>query len=91
MSRKRDRLEIIYTILKIIQDHRNSIRPTPLLRYANVSSKSFNEYFNELLKKGFVRENMDNKDRKFISLTDKGFKYTEKYKVILGFIDEFEL
>ena len=89
--RKRERLEIIFTILKIIQDRGNSIKPTPLLRYSNVSSQSFSEYYNELLEKGFIRENLDKKGKKYISLTDKGFKYIEKYKVILGFIDEFEL
>jgi hypothetical protein len=26
-----------------------------------------------------------------LSLTDKGFKYLDKYKLILGFIEEFEL
>lgn len=88
---KRDRLEIIYSILKIIQDHHNSIKPTPLLRYSNVSSQSFSDYYKELKEKEFVRENIDNKGKKFISLTDKGFLYLEKYKIILGFIDEFEL
>ncbi len=91
MPKKRDRLEIIYTILKIIQDKNNSIRPTPLLRYTNVSSQSFKEYYEELLSKGFIREIKDRKGRKIISLTDKGFKFIEKYSYILGFIEEFEL
>ena len=91
MSRKRDRLEIIYSILKIIQDKGNSIKPTPLLRFSNVSSQSFNEYYAELLEKRLIREQLDNKGKKYISLTDKGFAYLEKYKVILGFIEEFEL
>lgn len=91
MSRKRDRLEIIYTILKIIRDHNNSIKHTPLLRFTNVSSQSFGEYYSELLSKGFIREVFDTKKRKTVSLTDKGFTYLEKYQTILGFIDEFGL
>lgn len=91
MARKRDRLEIIFSILKIIQDKGNSIKPTPLMRYSNISSQSFNEYFSELLEKNLIKEVYDKKDRKYISLTDKGFKYLEKYQLILGFIDEFEL
>ena len=91
MTRKRDRLEVIYNILKIIQNHNNSIKPTPLLRYSNLSSQSFSEYFNELSEKGFIKELFDKKGRKSITLTDKGFKYLEKYRMILGFIEEFEL
>ncbi len=91
MSRKRDRLEIIFSILKIVQNHRSSIKPTPLLRYANISSQSFSEYYKELIEKGLIREAIDKKGRKYVTLTDKGFEYIEKYKVILGFIDEFEL
>ena len=91
MAKKRDRLEVIYDILRIISEHQNSIKPTPLLRYSNLSSQSFNEYYQELLSKRLVKEIMDKKSKKFITLTDTGFRYLEKYKIILGFINEFEL
>jgi len=90
-GRKRDRLEIIYEILGIIREHNNSILPTPLLRYSNLSSQSFNEYLSELIGKGFIREIYDKKGRRYLSLTDKGFRYLEKYKKIIEFIDEFGL
>ena len=61
------------------------------MRYSNLSSQSFSEYLNELLEKGFVKEIIDEKGKKFLTLTDKGFRYLEKYKLILGFIEEFEL
>ena len=88
---KRDRLEIIRDILKVIAHKNNSIKPTPLLRYSNLSSQRFTEYLAELKEKGLIRELEDNKNKRFITLTDKGFKYLEKYKTIVGFIDEFEL
>ena len=88
--KKRDRLEVIYDILSIVQKHHNSIKPTPLLRYSNLSSQSFQEYFTELKEKELLKE-IDEKGRKYITLTDRGFKFLEKYKLILGFIDEFEL
>lgn len=91
MDKKRDKLKIIYDILVVIRKHNNSIKPTPLLRYSNLSSKSFSVYFSELLEKEFVREIQNKKGKKFISLTDKGFKYLEKYDIIIGFIDDFEL
>ena len=91
MSKKRDRLSVIYDFLRIIQRNHNSIKPPPLLRQTNLSSQSFIEYFEEMKTKEFVKEIKDNKGKKYITLTDKGFKYLEKYKTILGFIDEFEL
>lgn len=91
VNRKRDRLEVIYDILRIISMNKNSIKPTPLLRYSNLSSKSFMIYYKDLLSKELVKELLDKKEKKYITLTDKGFKYLEKYKLILGFIDEFNL
>ena len=91
MSKKSDRLEVIFDILKIIRDNNNSIKPTPLLKYSNLSSSRFSEYFNELISKEFVKEVTDRKGKKYITLTDKGFNYLEKYKLIIGFIGEFEL
>ena len=88
---KRDRLKVIFDILKIIKDHNNSIKPTPLLRYSNLSTKSFNEYMNELVERDFVKQVKDDRDKKAITLTDKGFHYLEKYKTIVSFIDDFGL
>lgn len=91
MNKKRDRLEVIFDILRIISLNHNSIKPTPLQRSSNLSSTSFSDYYNELLTKGLIKEIIDDKKRKYITLTDKGFKYLEKYQIIIGFIDEFEL
>ena len=88
---KRERLEVIYDILFTIKENQNSIKPTPLLRYSNLSFNSFKEYEEELIGKKLMLELIDKKGKKYYSLTDKGFKYLEKYKVILNFIDEFEL
>jgi len=87
---KRNKLEIIRDILKIIKENHNLIKPTPLLRKSNLSSTRFNKYFQDLLKKGFVNEK-GIKGSRTISLTEKGFKYIEKYSSIMGFIEEFEL
>jgi predicted transcriptional regulator len=86
---KRARLEIIKDILTIIQKNHNEIKFTPLLRQSNISSSRFREYFDDLLKKGFIKEISEKE--KYISLTEKGYKFLEKYKTIISFIDEFEL
>ncbi len=90
-GKRRERLEVIFDILKLISDNHNSIKPTPLLRRSNLSSSGFLEYYEELIKKGLIREMMDGSARKYVTLTDKGFRYLEKYREIRGFIAEFEL
>ena len=87
---KRGKLEIIKDILKIIQENRNAIKSTPLLRQSNLSSSRFKEYFSEILDKKFIKE-INSKGNKYISLTERGLKFLEKYKTIVNFIDEFEL
>jgi predicted transcriptional regulator len=93
MTKKRGRLEVIYNILSIIKSHKNSIKSTPLLRRSNLSSQRFQEYFLELLEKEFIREVNDGNygEGKLITLTDKGFKYLERYSAITSFIEEFDL
>lgn len=88
---KRNRLRIIYDILNVIRNHDNAIKPTPLLRYSNLSSQNFSKYIDELLEKGFIEESMDRRKRKFFALTEKGYKYLEKYKSIVAFVDDFNL
>jgi len=87
---KRGKLEIIKDILKIIQDNKNSIKPTPLLRKSSLSSNSFKEYYLELLERNFIKE-INNDNNKYVILTEKGFKFLERYNSIIDFIDEFEL
>jgi predicted transcriptional regulator len=88
---KRGKLEIMKDILKIIHENKNSIKPTPLLRKSNISSTRFKEYYSELVNRKLVKEIIDVNQDKFIILTDKGFRFLERYKTILDFIDEFEL
>lgn len=86
---KRERLEIIYDILKIIRNNNNSIRPTPLLRYSNLSTSSFNVYKEDMIQRKLVKIIEDNKNNKYYTLTDNGFKYIDKYKSIKEFCEDF--
>jgi len=85
---KRTKPEIIRDILKLIQDNHN-IKPTPLLRRSGLSSSRFKEYYLELLEKEFIKE--VSVKSKYVTLTEKGTRYLEKYQTIINFIDEFEL
>lgn len=91
MESKRNRLKIIYDILNMIRRHNNAIKPTPLLRYSNLSTQSFSRYLDELMERGFIKEGQDKKKRKVIILTENGHEYLKKYKVIIKFIEDFSL
>jgi len=85
---KRSRLEIIRDILLIVQNN-HEIKPTPLLRRSNISSSRFKEYYTDLLDKGFLQKSSG--ESKQVALTPKGQRFLEKYRTIIGFIEEFDL
>ena len=87
---KRERLEILKDTLKTIQENRNAIKPTILLRKSKMSSSRFKEYYTELISQGFVKE-ISHDGEKFISLGDKGYRFLERYRSIMDFIEEFDL
>ena len=90
MSRKRDRLQIIYDILKAIQEKNGTIRPTHILYKSNLSPQMMEEYLKELISKEFIIENKAKKGKTY-TLTPKGFEYLTKYKLIVDFVDSFGL
>ena len=90
MAKKRDRLQIIHDILKAIQDKNNRIRPTHILYKSNLSHQMMEEYLAELMSKGFIIENKEPQGKTY-SLTQKGFDYLNKYKLIADFTGAFGL
>ena len=90
MVKKRERLEVIKDILRVIRESR-SIKPTRLLYSSNLSPQMFKEYVNELLKKGFIQMNDDNKGKKTFSITKKGNDFLQEYKLIENFVENFGL
>jgi predicted transcriptional regulator len=90
MAKKRERLEVIKDIIRSIQDNRN-IKPTRLLYSSNLSPQMFKEYINELISKKFISLDVDDKERKTFSLTQKGREFLEEYRVIENFVENFGL
>lgn len=90
MARKRERLEVIKDILLSIRETRN-IKPTRLLYSSNLSPQMFKDYINELLAKGFVKLEIDKKEKKTFSLTKKGHDFLQEYRVIENLIENFGL
>ena len=90
MSKKRDRLQVIHDILKAIQEKNGKIKPTHILYKSNLSHQMMEEYLNELISKDFIIENKAKKGKTY-SLTQKGFDYLNKYKLIINFTESFGL
>jgi predicted transcriptional regulator len=91
MNKKRDRLQIIHDILKSIQDKNGRIKPTHILYKSNLSHQMLDDYLDELISKGFITVHTDKKGGKAFSLTEKGFEYINKYRLIIDFVDSFGL
>ncbi len=90
MKPKREKVQVIYDILKAIKEKEGRIKPTHIMYKANLSPQMLKAYLEELITKGLVLEKKFGK-RKTYFLTEKGLKYIEEYQVILGFVDSFGL
>ena len=90
MGKRRERLQIIYDILKVIMDRNGRIKPTHILYKANLSPKTLKESLTELIDKRFIIELQESSGKKY-SLTEKGREFLEKYRTITEFTDSFGL
>ncbi len=91
MAKKRDRLEIIHDILRVIQDTKAVVRPTHIMYKSNLSHPMLTEYIDELKTKGFLVESTDKNGKKSYELTEKGHSYLRDYGIIRGFVDSYGL
>jgi len=89
-EKKRDKLQVIYDILRAIKDHDGSIKPTHILYKSNLSHKMMAEYMKELTEKEFIVQTT-HKGRKSYKLEQKGFDFINRYKSIVEFMDSFGL
>jgi len=88
MKEKRGRLEIIHDILLAVQRRNGRIKPTHLLYKSNLSYQRMNIYVDELIKKGLMEKDFDDKNKFFI-LTDNGYEFLSQFKRIREFSDSF--
>ena len=90
MEKKRNRLEVIRDILRVIKDKNGKVKPTQVLYKSNLSHIMMKEYLDDLIKKGFILESTTKSGRTY-AITEKGDKYLQEYKTILNFMDSFGL
>ncbi len=90
MTKKRDRLQIIYDILHVISQRNGQIKPTHILSKSNLSHQMMEEYLTELLQKQFILEQESSRGKTY-ALNSRGYEYLAKYKVIVEFMQSFGL
>jgi predicted transcriptional regulator len=49
------------------------------------------DYLSELIEKGFIAEEIDEKEQRRYYLTEKGYKYLDDFSVIKSFIESYGL
>ena len=90
MNKKRESFEIVYDILKALQEKGGRLKPTHILYKSNLSHQMLTEYLAELIKKNLVFEE-NNKGKKMYSLTAKGYSFLKDFYVIRKFIESYGL
>ena len=89
MSRKRDRIDIIYDMLVSIQNKGGRIKPTHLMYKANLAHRQLKTYLDELVEKNFVEKIKSDKNNEYIILTDAGYQFIQKLNEVRKFEEMF--
>lgn len=91
MTERRSQLEIVFDILKAIQDKGGKIKPTHLLYKSNLSHKRMKGYVDDLQAKGFMTATVTDDERSMYTITDKGLNFLQEYRKVKEFTDAFGL
>lgn len=89
-QQRRSRIDIINDILEAIQKKGGKIKPTHLMYKANLSHKLMTSYLEELMSKELVLE-ITEKQYRYLTITDEGYKFLEKFKQMKDFKESFGL
>ncbi|HLC32966.1 MAG TPA: winged helix-turn-helix domain-containing protein [Candidatus Nanoarchaeia archaeon] len=87
---KRTKIDIIYDMLKAIQDKGGTIIPTHLLYKSNLSHQRMKLYLDELKGKKMIVE-VQEKDKLVYKLTDEGLGFLKNFKQLKEFTEAFGL
>lgn len=88
MSLRRTKIEIINDMLNSIQNKGGRIKPTHLMYKANLSHKLLNTYLDDLLKNEMVEE-VNQKNYKYLIITDKGHDFINEFRRVKKFQETF--
>jgi len=89
MSR-RNKIDIVFDLLKAVSDKGGKIKPTHLLYKSNLSHTRMKVYLEELMGKALIEE-IEEKGRTLYTLTEEGYKFIQNYKQLKNFTEAFGL
>lgn len=89
MEKKRNKTDIVYDMLRIIQGKNGKIKKTHLMYKANLSHNQMKTYLTELMKKGLIEEAKE-ANTTFL-VTPKGMDFFFKYNQVKEFEKTFGL
>ena len=87
---RRSKQDIIFDMLRAIQQKGGSIKPTHLLYKSNLSHQRMKEYVDELKQRGLVKEEQQ-KEKNMFQLTDQGYEFLQKFQQLKAFTEAFGL
>jgi predicted transcriptional regulator len=87
---KRTKIDIIYDMLRAIEEKGGKIIPTHLLYKSNLSHQRMKLYLDELKQRQMIAE-AHQKDKLFYELTDEGRKFIQNFKRMKEFTEAFGL
>ena len=87
---KRTKLDIVYDMLRAIEEKGGKILPTHLLYKSNLSHQRMKLYLDELKQRNLLAET-ETKGKKVYELTDEGRKFVQNYKQMKQFTEAFGL
>lgn len=89
-NKKRTRIEVLYDILRVIQEKGGKIKPTHLMYKANLSHNSMAKHIQDLTKSGMIKKS-DKEGKSFFEVTQKGRQFSNQYNQIKEFEKTFGL
>jgi len=87
---RRNKIDIVFDLLKAVSDKGGTIKPTHLLYKSNLSHKRMKVYLEELEGKDLIEE-IKVKGKTRYSLKDEGYKFIQNYKQLKNFTEAFGL
>lgn len=87
---KRSKLDIVYDMLRAVEDKGGRILPTHLLYKSNLSHQRMKLYLEELKQRNMIVE-ASYKGKLVYELTDTGRKFVQNYKQMKEFTQAFGL
>ena len=87
---RRNKIDIVFDLLKAVSDKGGKIKPTHLLYKSNLSHTRMKVYIEELKGKNLIEE-IEVKKKTMYALTEEGYKFIANYKQLKNFTEAFGL